>query len=254
MRDVSQRILFEENLKSLSLTDSLTKLGNRRAFDQTIEREWRRALRDDTPLSLLLLDLDNFKGFNDRYGHQAGDDCLRVIATAVAAVVRRAGDGAFRYGGEEIAVILPATDEFRATLIAEQLRGSIEAARIPRTENGGPRRHVTASIGVATAIPRLGDKANVPAGLFQAADGALYRAKENGRNRVETAAADGPRLVSSPFPEAGPQGSARQGEAEPIPMPEPTYWPMALALGITLSVAGLVTSGEKRMLISAVTS
>jgi diguanylate cyclase (GGDEF)-like protein/PAS domain S-box-containing protein len=191
MRDVSQRILFEETLQALTLTDSLTKLGNRRAFDEAIDREWRRALRDDTPLSLLLLDVDNFKEFNDRYGHQAGDDCLRVIATAVAAVVRRAGDGAFRYGGEEVAVVLPATDEFSSTLIAEQLRASIEAARIPRIGSGHPESPATASIGVATAIPRLGDSTNNPARLFQAADDALYRAKQNGRNRVETATADG---------------------------------------------------------------
>ena len=192
-------MLFEENLESLALTDSLTNLGNRRAFDQTIEREWRRALRDDTPLSLLLLDVDNFKGFNDRHGHQAGDDCLRVIAIAVEAVARRAGDGAFRYGGEEIAVLLPATDEFSAPLIAEQLRASIEVARIARIENGEPGSHVTASIGVATTIPRLNDPTNVPSDLFQAADDALYRAKQNGRNRVEMANSDGPRFHSVPF-------------------------------------------------------
>jgi diguanylate cyclase (GGDEF)-like protein/PAS domain S-box-containing protein len=199
MHDVSQRKLFEDNLESLSLTDSLTGLGNRRAFDQAMEREWRRALRDDTPLSLLLLDVDNFKGFNDRYGHQAGDDCLRVIAIAVATMARRAGDGAFRYGGEEIAVVLPATDEFSATLIAEQLRASIETARIPRIEDDGAASKVTASIGVATAVPRLGDPANVPADLFQAADDALYRAKQNGRNRAETATGDGARYHSAPF-------------------------------------------------------
>jgi len=198
MRDVSLRILFEENLESLTLTDSLTKLGNRRAFDQTIEREWRRALRDDSPLSLLLLDVDNFKGFNDRYGHQAGDDCLRVIAIAVAAVARRAGDGAFRYGGEEIAVVLPATDEFSATLIAEELRASIEAACIPGIHSGRPGSHITASIGVATALPRLGDPRNVPEDLFQGADGALYRAKQNGRNRIEIATADDAKLHSVP--------------------------------------------------------
>jgi diguanylate cyclase (GGDEF)-like protein/PAS domain S-box-containing protein len=187
MRDVSDRVRLEEELRTMSLTDGLTGLCNRRAFDEGLEREWLRTARAGLQMSLLLLDIDNFKKFNDLYGHQAGDDCLRVVAAAVRGALRRPGDMAARYGGEELAVILPETDAEGALAVAETARAAIEALAVHHAGNTDAARVVTASIGAATAFARAGATMKMPEGLLLAADGALYKAKRNGRNRVESA-------------------------------------------------------------------
>jgi len=187
MRDISDRKQREDQLYELATTDGLTGLANRRTFDEALETEWHRTKRALGQLSLLLIDLDHFKGFNDHYGHQVGDDCLRAVASAIQSMVRRPGDVAARYGGEEMAVILPDTDTAGAVLVAENIRTAVEALRIPHVENGPTARFVTISAGVATALSRMGGSIQMPAGLLQAADIALYKAKNNGRNRVETA-------------------------------------------------------------------
>lgn len=157
LRDIADRKNVEEQLTALALEDGLTGLANRRSFDQTLAREWLRTLREGSELSLLLLDLDHFKQFNDAYGHQAGDDCLRSVAAAMRSALSRPGDVACRYGGEEFAVILSGTSADGATQIAEQIRQKIEGLQIPHlTNSGGPV--VTASIGIATAIARVGGR------------------------------------------------------------------------------------------------
>jgi diguanylate cyclase (GGDEF)-like protein/PAS domain S-box-containing protein len=184
IRDTTERKRLEEKLSAMALTDGLTGLANRRAFDQALEQEWQRTLRDGTQMSLLLLDLDNFKGFNDQYGHQVGDDCLRAVAVAVQGAVRRPGDLAARYGGEELVVILPNTDAAGALQVAEQIRAAIEALRMPHLANPEGGGWVTASIGASTALCRVGGTMRMPESLLAAADTALYKAKHNGRNSV----------------------------------------------------------------------
>jgi len=181
----SQLALREANaqLKQLSLHDALTGLPNRRQFDQTLEMEWNRALRNRRPLSLLILDVDCFKALNDLRGHQAGDECLQRIAVALHLSLRRAGEIAARYGGEEFAAILPDADISSAASVAETMRQEVLALEIPH-EASLVERFVTISIGVAAMHP---DAAQPPAALIAAADEALYRAKRGGRNRVEFA-------------------------------------------------------------------
>lgn len=183
MRDITERKMMEEQLARLAFTDDLTGLGNRRAFDQALDREWNRTLREGSHISLLLLDLDHFKRFNDMYGHQVGDDCLRTIAIAVKRAVR-ASDLSARYGGEEIAVILPGTESSKASEIAERVRLEIENLGITHEGNLEGGNRVTASIGVATALARCGGTMRMPESLLLAADNALYRAKHEGRNRI----------------------------------------------------------------------
>lgn len=185
MRDVSERKLLEERLSALAHTDALTGLANRRAFDEGLEREWKRTLREGSQISLLLLDIDHFKRFNDKYGHHVGDDCLRAVARAISGTVRTT-DIVARYGGEEIAIILPATAMAGATETAEKVRAGIAGLQLPHEGNPEGDGWVTASIGVATALARYGGTMRMPEGLLQAADHALYQAKHQGRNRVAT--------------------------------------------------------------------
>lgn len=182
LRDITDLKHVEEKLAVLALEDGLTGLANRRSFDQTLDLEWRKAVRDMSQLSLLLLDLDNFKLFNDEYGHQAGDDCLRSVAAATRSVLTRPDDLACRYGGEEFAVILSGTNADGATEVARRIGHAIEALQIPHLGNSAAPV-VTASIGIATALARVGGTMRMPEGLLQAADHALYRAKSEGRNR-----------------------------------------------------------------------
>jgi diguanylate cyclase (GGDEF)-like protein len=186
MRDVSDRKVLEDKLAALAMTDGLTGIANRRAFDEALDREWKRTLREGSQISLLLLDLDHFKEFNDLYGHQFGDDCLRAVAAAVAGAVRET-DLAARYGGEEIAIILPATGSAGAIETAEKVRAAVEALRITHEGNPDAGGWVTASIGVATALARDGGTMRMPESLLLSADHALYKAKNEGRNRLGTA-------------------------------------------------------------------
>jgi diguanylate cyclase (GGDEF)-like protein/PAS domain S-box-containing protein len=184
MRDVSERHLAHQRLEQDAVTDALTGLANRRAFDDTLAREWARAVRADTELSLILIDVDHFKTFNDHYGHPAGDACLRRVSGAIQDVIRRPGDLAARYGGEEMAVILPRTPSSGAALVAESLRIAVEGLGVAHQAGSGGR--LTVSLGAATAVAAVGPLIPMPEGLVIAADGALYRAKSRGRNRVET--------------------------------------------------------------------
>jgi diguanylate cyclase (GGDEF)-like protein len=168
-----------QQLEAMATTDALTGMGNRRGFDLALRREWRRALREHQPISLLLLDLDHFKRLNDTQGHQAGDECLRRVGECIARAIRRPADVAARYGGEEFAVVLPDTDAVAARMMAERVRAAIAAMRIdhPASQKG----IVTTSVGSATALP---DEALMPAVLIKQADAALYRAKGAGRDCV----------------------------------------------------------------------
>jgi diguanylate cyclase (GGDEF)-like protein/PAS domain S-box-containing protein len=186
MRDISERKRLEEQLSALALTDSLTALLNRRAFDNSLEREWKRTLRERSQISLLLLDVDHFKELNDRYGHKAGDDCLRAIAGAVNEATR-VTDVVARYGGDEMTIILPSTNIAGAVEAAERMRSAIETLRIPHEGNPEGGGWASASVGATTAFARDGGTTRMPESLLLAADKALYRAKHGGRNRVATA-------------------------------------------------------------------
>lgn len=169
-----------QNLRRLSFLDGLTGIANRRHFDEILLNEWNRAVRDAMPLSLVILDIDFFKNYNDTYGHQTGDDCLKLVAGSLSGLLKRPGDLAARYGGEEFAAILPNTDMQGAAAIAEMLRSGIEALQIPHSSSS-VSAHVTVSAGVASTVPVRTDS---PGNLLAAADKALYQAKQSGRNRV----------------------------------------------------------------------
>ena len=177
---------LNRQLEALAARDGLTGLANRRAFDDMLEQEWARALRERQPLSLLMADIDHFKGYNDSNGHPAGDECLRQVAKGIAGSMRRASDHAARYGGEEFAVILPHTDAAAAAVAAEKLRAGIAQLALPHATSG-VAAFVTISVGVATLIPARTSQAS---DLLAAADRALYEAKESGRNRVVAVAPD----------------------------------------------------------------
>jgi diguanylate cyclase (GGDEF)-like protein/PAS domain S-box-containing protein len=184
LRDVTDEKRAQVALEQLATRDGLTGLANRRCFDDTLGAEWQRALRNQQPLSLLMVDVDNFKQYNDAYGHLGGDECLQRIASAVASEMR-ANDLVARYGGEEFAVILPNQSLKGAAIVAERIRCRVEQLRLP---NLGSQQHVvTVSIGAATA---LASPATDPSQLVATADSALYRAKHMGRNRISLPGAD----------------------------------------------------------------
>ena len=190
-----KRQLEEKNrqLERLSTLDTLTGLANRRRFDESLLQEWRRALRDQGSLSLIFGDIDFFKGYNDSYGHQAGDECLSRVARAIAEVVNRPADLAARYGGEEFVVLLVDTVLEGAVFLAEQMRDRIESLHIAH-RSSGLGAFLTASFGVASLVPRPGLK---PEDLIALADHALYAAKQQGRNRVVASGAlDAPPAAS----------------------------------------------------------
>ncbi|WP_306393121.1 diguanylate cyclase [Telluria beijingensis] len=168
-------------LERLANIDGLTELANRRRFDEMYALEWQRARRSGRPLSLALLDIDAFKQFNDRYGHPAGDRALRSVARVAGAAMRRPGDLAARYGGEELLLLMPETDVGDALRVAEAVRESVAALNIAH-EASSVAPLLTVSIGGATLVAADGDEQ--PSDLFEAADAQLYRAKQAGRNQV----------------------------------------------------------------------
>jgi diguanylate cyclase (GGDEF)-like protein len=173
----------QDLLERLAEIDGLTEIPNRRQFDRVLEKEWRRSQRGQTPLTLIMIDIDYFKYFNDSYGHTSGDDCLRVVAQTLASSVQRGADFVARYGGEEFAVILPETTLDSATVIAEQIRENVASLQLPHVSSQ-VSDYVTLSLGVATVIPNDETSAN---NLIEMADRALYRAKRKGRNQVRSA-------------------------------------------------------------------
>jgi diguanylate cyclase len=178
-----------QRLKRLVAVDALTGIANRRHFDRALDRELCRARREQLPLSLIFLDLDEFKRFNDNYGHTQGDEVLRRVALTLDETFRRGGDLVARYGGEEFAVVLPGVDARRAGLYAERLRRRVWRLAIVNAASQVSDR-ITISAGVATVIPTApGFIDATPDALLRAADQALYRAKCQGRNRVCMAAA-----------------------------------------------------------------
>jgi diguanylate cyclase (GGDEF)-like protein len=170
-------------LQRLSSVDGLTGIANRRSFDEALQREWRRCSRSASPLSLLMIDVDLFKPFNDYYLHQVGDECLKAVARSLGRSMQRPNDLVARYGGEEFAAILPETEPEGAVAVAEAMRIRIEELKIEHARSS-VAPVVTVSIGTASIIPPRGDEAGIPA-LVRAADDALYRAKEAGRNQVK---------------------------------------------------------------------
>jgi diguanylate cyclase (GGDEF)-like protein/PAS domain S-box-containing protein len=185
VRDVSVRKSVEdelseanEKLMRMAMTDALTGLENRRSFDVAFAKEFARCLRDQTPIALLLVDVDYFKKFNDSYGHQAGDECLKSIGGLLKEFARRPGDTAARYGGEEFALILPNTSYLGARQAAERLRRAVQDLGILHGES--PYGRVTVSVGVAGEVPKWGTEERI----LLLADAALYEAKAAGRNRI----------------------------------------------------------------------
>ncbi|TYL82179.1 diguanylate cyclase [Bradyrhizobium rifense] len=196
IRDISKRkaaeeqlVAANEQLKALSETDPLTGLANRRRFDRMFDAEFKRCQRSGSQLSVLFIDIDKFKSFNDTYGHSAGDDCIRQVAGALASCLKRPADLVARYGGEEFAVLLPETAAINAEVVAEAARNAVHDLAIQH--HGSPDGSVTISVGVAGGKC---DARNSTSSMLAAADGALYLAKEQGRNRV-CVAAENPSLT-----------------------------------------------------------
>jgi diguanylate cyclase (GGDEF)-like protein/PAS domain S-box-containing protein len=201
LRDISVRKAIEDELadanrrlQALVGEDGLTRLANRRAFDEALAKEYRRAKRDNNHLGLVMIDVDRFKPFNDCYGHPAGDDCLRRIARAIRETVQRPGDLAARYGGEEYAVLLPGADEAACAAIAERIREKVARQNI--THAASATGAVTISAGAASVAPAISDYG--PDALVRGADRALYRAKDAGRNLVMRASAPVARAGENP--------------------------------------------------------
>ena len=167
-------------LQKLADRDGLTGVSNRRAGDAYLSDVWMRLRRQSQPLSLIMLDVDHFKLFNDTYGHQIGDDCLIRVAHTLQSQLQRATDMLVRFGGEEFMLILPDTDNKGAIQVAENARRAVEALGI-RHEYSTPRNSVTVSVGYATMVPNARNRADQ---LIQAADAALYQAKQRGRNQI----------------------------------------------------------------------
>lgn len=172
-----------QQLSLLSQQDALTGLANRRYLDETLDNEWRRALRHETPLTIMMVDIDYFKSYNDTLGHLKGDECLKEIAIAISSIAARSGDLVARYGGEEFLLLFPMTNAQQALIQVERLMSAINKIAIehPCSSVSGS---VTISVGVATTIPRLNDSISA---FVARADHALYKAKTNGRNQYKIA-------------------------------------------------------------------
>ena len=170
----------EEHLSNLAIHDGLTGIYNRRYFDETLAREWKRTMREKAPLSLIMLDIDYFKKYNDTYGHQAGDECLRQVATTISGALRRPADMAARYGGEEFVVVLPNFKLKNSAKFGETIRAKIEALKMEHKQSDA-NPFITVSLGIASVVP---SSISSYEELVGAADKALYSAKNKGRNRV----------------------------------------------------------------------
>ena len=168
-------------IERLSRIDQLSNIPNRRYFVERLETDWGSSIRKYQPLSILILDIDLFKKYNDTYGHQQGDNAIREAARILTGSLHRPGDFAARYGGEEFVVLLPDTDQAGAMQIAERIRTSIENMEIPKHESINEATKITVSIGVNTIVPRVNDSMDL---FLSRADNALYTSKENGRNQV----------------------------------------------------------------------
>jgi diguanylate cyclase (GGDEF)-like protein len=195
-RELRRRVAAERGQAALARHDSLSQLADRLGFDEALRIEWRRATRERQPLSLLMIDADHFKLFNEHYGHPDGDRVLAAIGAAIRTSIRRPGDIAARYGGEEFAVLMPNTGEEGAIQVAESIRSGVAAMAIPHERNS--HGVVTVSVGAATTTPGRTSAAEM---LVETADRALYIAKSSGRNAVRfdgvtaaTAEDDAPRL------------------------------------------------------------
>jgi len=178
LRDMTSHKRAQAALERLASCDGLTGLANRRNFDDTLSKAWKRAGRDALPLALIMIDVDHFKLYNDTYGHQAGDECLKHIAGVLAHAVLRPSDLVARYGGEEFVAILPSSDLEGAETVARRIHDEMASMAIPHSSGEGGL--VTLSMGIAIGLPRQGMEA---ASLLQLADEALYLAKRGGRNR-----------------------------------------------------------------------
>lgn len=170
--------IANRELQRLASLDGLTGVANRRRFDEYLDAEWRRLTREKLPLSLILCDIDFFKKYNDTYGHQAGDACLRRVSDALRFCARRSVDLVARYGGEEFAIVLPNTTDIGASLVAEEIRTVVNALEIAHAQSA-VSQHVTLSLGVACMQPTTNTS---PSNLIASADAALYKAKAAGRN------------------------------------------------------------------------
>jgi diguanylate cyclase (GGDEF)-like protein len=186
MRLVRERTeqLEEANRKLalLSYMDAITEVANRRSFDEELAMEWRRSTRSKQRLSLLMVDIDGFKAFNDALGHHAGDQCLKTVAGIISTCVQRAGDTVARYGGEEFSILLTDTEPLGASIVAERIRAAVEERDIAHPAM--PQKRLTVSVGVATMHA---SETVEPSTLVRAADAALYKAKQDGRNLVRVA-------------------------------------------------------------------
>jgi len=181
LHDISHHKQFEDALQRAAMLDPLTKIANRRQFDAFLEKEWQRAIRNAQPLSLVVLDVDHFKLYNDTLGHAAGDTCLQQVAQALQGHAARPTDLAARYGGEEFVLLFGETPLDAATRLAEMIRSAVEALQLPNPRSPSSP-WLTVSVGVATIVPTQLDEIE---NLFVCADRAMYAAKAGGRNRVE---------------------------------------------------------------------
>lgn len=187
VRNHLQLKAYRDQLEEIAMFDALTGIANRRSFDQFLEAEWKRARRSDKPLSLILMDIDYFKPFNDNYGHGAGDECLKKVAGALARGLNRPADLVARYGGEEFVCVLPDTDSEGAVQVANQLLEEVRAAGVPHKYSQAADV-VTMSLGCLT-VAHAGEFE--PETMVHEADKLLYQAKEGGRNRVVSDVAGG---------------------------------------------------------------
>ncbi len=189
VNDITERKIAEQQLKEayqemeyLSNRDGLTGIANRRYFDDFLMREYAHSVRSSRPLSLIMLDIDFFKEYNDKYGHLSGDECLKQVASTIEKTIHRPKDLVARYGGEEFVIILPETDRIGASVVAKKIHSSVKELNIPHI-GSNINKYLTVSVGISTLTL---DSTSMPENLILEADKALYQAKQKGRNRVET--------------------------------------------------------------------